>query len=207
MRPGAELLLIEAEALAAVLAETPPAAFDNPTVCTGWSVRDVLAHCGAALTAAATGDLHRFSPEDNQRDVDERRTWPLDDVLAELLTGYRDAATAIDAADGRLDGIAIGEWIHGGDVREAVGAPRPYASAGVELALGLLIERSRRAAATTMTVDLGDQVLTFGPTDSEPTARLDTDVETFVRLCGDRRPDPARYRLTGAAPADVVLFT
>ena len=36
---------------------------------------------------------------------------------------------------------------------------------------------------------------------------LDTDLETFVRLCGGRAPDQDRYRLRGASPADLVLFT
>jgi hypothetical protein len=56
-------------------------------VCTGWTVRDVLAHCGCAQTRAAEGRLHRFTPELNEIDVDERRPWPLAQVLAELEQG------------------------------------------------------------------------------------------------------------------------
>ncbi len=205
MRPAARLLLIEADALGEVLAAAPAAAFDLPTVCDGWSVRDVLAHCGAALTRTASGDLHGFTPEDNQRDVDARRDLPLADVLAELHAGYVDAAAAIDAAGGRLDAIGVGEWMHGGDVREPLGAPDPYSSAGAELAVDLLAERSVATASCTLTVDLGARRLRFGP-DREPSGALATDVETFVRLCGGRRPDPARYRLSGADPADLVLF-
>jgi hypothetical protein len=42
----------------------------------------------------------------------------------------------------------------------------------------------------------------------EPAAfDLPTDAETFVRLCGGRRPDPARYELAGADPGQLVLFT
>ena len=57
------------------------------------------------------------------------------------------AATAIDAAGGLLDGVGIGEWMHGGDVREALGAPQAYSSEGSELALELLIERGELEAA------------------------------------------------------------
>jgi uncharacterized protein (TIGR03083 family) len=127
-----------------ILRRTPVEAFDRPTVCTGWTVRDVLAHCGCALTRAAEGRLHRFTPELNQIDVDERRPWPLAQVLAELEQGYGAAAAAMTAAGGELDGLALGEWIHGGDVREALGEPAPYQSEGVEDALLLLVDRSRR---------------------------------------------------------------
>ena len=46
---AARLLRTEANALLPILRRTPVAAFDRPTICTGWSVRDVLAHCAAAL--------------------------------------------------------------------------------------------------------------------------------------------------------------
>ena len=56
------LLRTEADALLPILRRTPAAAFDRPTVCTGWSVRDVLAHCAAALVRLAEGRLHQFTP-------------------------------------------------------------------------------------------------------------------------------------------------
>jgi uncharacterized protein (TIGR03083 family) len=50
---GARLLLAERDALLPILRRTPADAFDRPTVCAGWTVRDVLAHCGAALQRLA----------------------------------------------------------------------------------------------------------------------------------------------------------
>lgn len=205
MRPAARLLLLEAEALEPILQAAPPEAFERPTACDGWSVRDVLAHCGAALTRTATGDLHRFTPEDNQADVDARQPWPLADVVAELLRGYEGAAAAIDSAGGRLDAIGLGEWVHGGDVREALGVPGAYASAGVDLALDLFVERSNRDGRPVLDVDVDGRRLRFGPP-GQPAGTLRTDAETFVRLCAGRPADPARYELTGAAPADLALF-
>jgi uncharacterized protein (TIGR03083 family) len=84
---AARLLLTERDALLPILRQTPAAAFDRPTVCTGWSVRDVLAHCGSALLRTAAGALHRFTPQENEVDVAERRSWPLGQVLAELERG------------------------------------------------------------------------------------------------------------------------
>jgi uncharacterized protein (TIGR03083 family) len=202
---AARLLLAERDALLPILRRTPADAFDRPTVCTGWSVRDVLAHCSSALTRAAEGTLHDFSPEANEADVAERRPWPLEAVVAELERGYGAAAPVITAAGGRLDGIALGEWVHGGDVREPLGVPRAYESEGVEDALVLLVERSRRHAVPATRVRLPDRELWLGPAAGAP-AELVIDVPTLVRLCSGRRPDPTRFRLDGATPDRYLLF-
>jgi uncharacterized protein (TIGR03083 family) len=204
---GARLLLAERDALLPILRRTPTAAFERPTVCTGWSVRDVLAHCAAALTMAAEDRMHGFSPEENEADVAERRAWPLDDLLAELERGYSAAAPAVTAAGGALDGVALGEWVHGGDVREALGEPGPYASEGVAGALVLLAERSARRGMPATRVRLPDGELQLGAPGAAPVAELVTDVPTLIRLCSGRNPDPARFTLDGAEPAQLVLFS
>ncbi len=206
MRPAAEILTIEALAIRPILERTPAREFDRPTVCDGWSVRDVLAHCGAALTHVAEGTVHGFSPTDNERDVEARRSWPMRRVLGELFDGYDGAATAIDEAGGPLDGIGLGEWMHGGDVREALDEPHAYTSAGVHLAIPLLVERSRSRGVVTIDVHLDSGHFLFGPGDTAA-AELFADMETFVRLCGGRRPDRDRYSLDGANPEDLLLFT
>jgi uncharacterized protein (TIGR03083 family) len=205
---GARLLRTEADALLPILRRTPAAAFDRPTVCTGWSVRDVLAHCAAALVRLAEGRLHQFTPEQNEADVAERRPWPLEDVLAELERGYTVAGPALAAAAGRGDGIALGEWVHGGDVREALQEPLPYASDGIEDALVLLVERSQARAVPPTRVRLPDRELLLGvAVDSgRPPAELVTDPATLVRLCSGRRPDPSRFTLRGADLDRYQLF-
>jgi uncharacterized protein (TIGR03083 family) len=204
---GARLLRTERDALLPILRRTPAAAFDRPTVCTGWSVRDVLAHCGSALVRLAEGRTHQFTPEQNEADVAERRPWPLEDVLAELDRGYREAAPVLTAAAGRGDGLALGEWVHGGDVREALEEPAPYESEGIEDALVLLVERSRARALPPTRVLLPDRELLLG-VEGAPgrLAELVTDTATLVRLCAGRRPDPARYTLRGADPDRYHLF-
>jgi uncharacterized protein (TIGR03083 family) len=205
---GARLLLTERDALLPILRRTPVEAFDHPTVCTGWTVRDVLAHCGCALTRAAEGSLHRFTPELNEIDVDERRLWPLAQVVAELERGYGSAAAAMTTAQGKLDGLALGEWVHGGDVREALGEPGPYESDGVEDALLLLVDRSRRRNVPPTLVRLPDREVLLGAGEATGTspAELDTDLPTLIRLSAGRRPDPTRFRLTGAHPAQYLIF-
>src|ERR1700733_3769574 len=142
----ARLLRAEHAALLPILHRTPDRAFDRPTACPGWSVRDVLAHCAAALSRVATGNLHAFTPALNEVDVAERRGWPLADVLSELTAGYQEAGAAIAEAGGKLDAIALGEWLHGGDIRDALGEPRAYASDGFDDACALLGDWTRRLA-------------------------------------------------------------
>ena len=205
---AARLLLGERESLLPILRRTPAEAFDRPTVCSGWTVRDVLAHEAAALTRVAEGNVHRFTPRENEADVEERRPWPLEDVLAELEAGYGRAAPVITAAAGRLDGVALGEWVHGGDVREALGEPGAYESEGAWDALALLAERSRQREVPTTRVRLPDCELWLGSEDAAGMpAELVTDLPTLIRLCSGRNPDPARYTLTGADPAQYLLFS
>jgi uncharacterized protein (TIGR03083 family) len=205
MRPAAELLVIEGHALRPILESAPDDAWDRPTVLPGWSVRDVLAHCGAALTRTATDTLIGFTPADNQIDVDERKDWPIREVLDELFAGYELAAGAIDLADGVLDGVGLGEWVHGGDIRGPLGAPNPYTSAGIELAVPLLLERSAAQEKPAVEVVIDGSPHRFGL--GEPKGSVVTDVETFVRLCAGRAPDPSRYAARGVWATDLLIFS
>ena len=207
--PGrpARLLRAEHDALLPILGRTPEASFNNPTACPGWSVRDVLAHCGSALSRVMTGDLHAFTPQQNEADVAERRPWPLQDVLSELATGYLGAGEPIARAGGPLDGIALGEWIHGGDVRDALGEPQAYASEGFDDACALLAERTRRRTIPLVEVHIDDRRLVLGARMPErPTATLLTDRSTLMQLVSGRPAVSAAYDLTGATPDELVVF-
>ena len=207
MRDAGRLLLLEAEALPAILGRARPEDFDRPTTCPDWSVRDVLAHCGAALSGLVQGTSGSFSPEANQREVDDRAVWPLDRVLDELFGSYAAAAEIIDGLGGQGDGIGLGEWIHGGDVRDPLGEPDAYASVGIELAVPLISARSAGRGTPAVEVTVGGERVAFGAGDPVATLTVD-DVATFVRLVAGRAPDPARFRLDGAVtPTDLLLFS
>jgi uncharacterized protein (TIGR03083 family) len=203
----ARLLRAEHDALLPILARTPEDAFDRPTACPAWSVRDVLSHCAAALNRATTGNLHAFTPELNQIDVDERRPWPLADVLSELAAGYLEAGPAIAAAGGKLDAIALGEWLHGGDVRDALGEPHAYASDGFDDACVLLAARTARKATPLLHADVDGRPLTLGAAlPDRPPATLRASRSALMRLFSGRPADPSDYELTGATPAELVVF-
>ncbi len=203
----ARLLRAEHDALLPILRRVPEHVFERPTACPGWSVRDVLAHCGAALSRVAANRLHAFTPELNEIDVAQRRGWPLPGILRELADGYLEAGPVIGAAGGKLDVIALGEWLHGGDVRAALGEPLAYASDGFDDACVLLGDWTRRRAVPLVEVTLPGGTLRLGaPVPGRPRARLVADGATLMKLCAGRPADPADYRLTGATAEDLVVF-
>jgi uncharacterized protein (TIGR03083 family) len=203
----ARLLRAEHDALLPILQRTPEPAFGRPTACPGWSVRDVLAHCGSALSRVVTGELHAFTPELNEIDVAERRTWPLASVLVELADGYLKAGPLIGGAAGRLDGVALGEWVHGGDVRAALGEPLAYESDGFGDACVLLGERSRRREVPLVEASLPGRDLRLGTArPGRPAATLRTGNAALIRLFAGRPVEPGDYRLAGATPDELVIF-
>jgi uncharacterized protein (TIGR03083 family) len=200
----ARLLRAEHDALLPILHRTPGPDFDRPTACPGWSVRDVLAHCAAALSRVTAGNLHAFTPELNEA---ERRAWPLAGILSELAAGYLEAGKAITRAGGKLDVLALGEWLHGGDVRDALGEPLAYASDGFGDACALLADRARRKATPLLTAYLPGSTLTLGaPRQDRAPATLHASRPALMRLFAGRPADTSDYRLTGAARAELVVF-
>lgn len=203
----ARLLHAEHDALLPILRRTPEDAFDRPTACPGWSVHDVLAHCGAALSRVTTDRLHAFTPELNEIDVAERRAWPLRRLLSELASGYLLAGPVIGDTGGRLDVIALGEWLHGGDVRAALDEPLAYASDGFGDACVLLGDRTRRRAVPLVEVRLPGGSLWLGVSrPGRPQATLVTGRATLMRLFAGRPAEPADYQLTGATADELVVF-
>jgi uncharacterized protein (TIGR03083 family) len=203
----ARLLRAERDALLPILHRTPEEAFGKPTACPGWSVRDVLAHCAAALTRVATGRLHAFTPELNEIDVAQRRGWPLPRLMSELERGYAEAGPVIAEAGGKLDVLALGEWMHGGDVRDALGEPQAYESDGFDDACALLADWTVRQKIPLVEVSLPGARLRLGAAQpGRPPAALVTGRATLMRLVAGRPAEPADYQLTGAAPEELVVF-
>lgn len=209
--PG-RLLATERDALVPLLRGLPEADFALPVAaCPGWTVRDVLAHCSAALIRAVEGRLEQgvFSPESNDRDIAERAGWPHARIVDELERGMTEAGPVIVGAGGPLDGIALGEWVHAGDVREAVGAPGAYAGAALGDALLLAGRIGRAKGRVPVHADLDDldEPLLLGAVSGErPPARFLGDAVTLVRLCAGRSPGGAVYELAGAEERELNVF-
>lgn len=207
------LLTTERDALIPLLRSRPEEDFALATpACPGWTVRDVLAHCSAALTRVVEGRFEKgvFSPEANDRDIAERADWTNALVLDELERGMTEAGAAIARAGGALDAVALGEWVHAGDVRDVLGAPGAYGGQGLGSALTLLARVTRQRNHQPLHADLDDldDPLRLGDASGELTpARYIGDAATLVRLYSGRRvPDGVTYELAGAKAEDLNIF-
>ncbi|MEU6522460.1 maleylpyruvate isomerase family mycothiol-dependent enzyme [Streptomyces sp. NPDC046924] len=209
--PG-RLLTVERDVLIPLLRQRPDADFAVPVAaCPGWTVRDVLAHCSAAFTRVLEGRFEKgvFSPASNDQDIAERAEWSNRRVVDELERGMTEAGPVIAKAGGALDVLALGEWVHAGDVREAFGEPGAYGGAGLPYALGLLAQVTSQKGHLSVHADLDDmdEPLRLGGLSGErPPARYIGDGPTLVRLYAGRPVDGAAYELAGAEAAELNIF-
>ncbi|GAA3505717.1 maleylpyruvate isomerase family mycothiol-dependent enzyme [Streptomyces prasinosporus] len=209
--PG-RLLTVERDALIPLLRARDDDDFALPVAaCPGWTVRDVLAHCSAAFTRVLEGRFEEgvFSPGSNDRDIAERADWANARVLDELERGMTGAGPVIAKAGGVLDVLALGEWVHAGDVREAFGEPGAYAGAGLPHALTLLAQVTSLKGHLPLHADLddADEPLRLGDATGErPPARYIGDGPTLLRLYAGRPVAGAAYELAGVEAAELNIF-
>jgi uncharacterized protein (TIGR03083 family) len=206
------LLTTERDALIPLLRSRPDKGFALPTAgCPGWTVRDVLAHCSSALMRVVESRFEKgvFSPECNDRDIAERADWTNARIVDELERGMTEAGPAIAKAGGVLDLVAVGEWVHGGDVRDVLGEPGAYAGPGLPHALALLTRITREQGRLPLHADLDDvdEPLTLGAVSGERTpARFIGDAATLVRLYAGRPVAGRTFELAGAEAAELNIF-
>jgi uncharacterized protein (TIGR03083 family) len=236
--------------LRTVAAELGDKEWDAATDCPGWTVRDVLAHVVALEEHLAgidfgssdvVGSSPVVTPEWTEEGVEARRGRTVADLLSDLdgalaareeqlsreLAGAEPGARAprVPASlawdwDTLLRNRAIDMWVHGQDIRRAVGRPGGLGNRGAAVTLAaftqalpfVLGKKVRPPTGTSVvwevtgaheaTVALGiDEAgravpLTEAP--SEPTTRLAMDIGTFTALLAGRGdPSAAPVRITG----------
>ncbi|MET9731326.1 maleylpyruvate isomerase family mycothiol-dependent enzyme [Streptomyces sp. NPDC006458] len=206
------LLTVERDALIPLLRTLPEEDFARPApACPGWTVRDLLAHSSSALTRVVESRFEKdsFSPAANDRDIAERAGWSDQQVVDELERGMTEAGAVIARAGGVLDAVGLGEWVHAGDVRDALGRPGAYAGEGLPHALALLAGVTRHKAHVPLIADLdeADEPLLLGePSGERPPARYIGDAPTLVRLYAGRPLGAATYELAGVEAAELNIF-
>ncbi|MBQ1089104.1 maleylpyruvate isomerase family mycothiol-dependent enzyme [Streptomyces sp. B93] len=211
--PG-RLLVVERDALLPLLRGRAEEDFGRPVpACPGWTVRDVLAHCSAAFSRVLEKRFEEgvFSPESNDRDIAERADWTSARILDELERGMTETGPVLARTRGRLDALALGEWVHAGDVREALGEPGAYAGPGLPHALQLLAWVTRERGHVPLHADLDDldEPLLLGDGGGERTpARYIGDAPTLVRLYAGRAvPDGgAGFELAGVEAGELNIY-
>ncbi|MEU8891459.1 maleylpyruvate isomerase family mycothiol-dependent enzyme [Streptomyces sp. NPDC048442] len=207
------LLLAEREPFVRLLrARATEEHFAVRTCCPGWTVRHVVAHCSAALDRVLTGRFEKgtFSPEANDRDIAERAHWPLARLIEELDRGFGEAgAVMAERGDGSWDGIALGEWVHAGDVRDAWRVGGAYGGRSVGPALELLAHVTRLRKSPALRAELGDRgTVRLGAEGAEGGEGVYVgDAATLMRLYGNRPLAGTRYELSGVTEAELAFFT
>lgn len=207
-----DLLLAERDQLLPLLRHTHLLDFDRLTVCDLWSVRDIVAHCSAVMVRAAKGTTTGYTPVANQLDVDERKAWTVAELLAELESGF-DLATQQDVPQRVSHGVALGVWVHGGDIREALSVHGPYTHAGLAPALTLLVERSIARGVPAVDVTLTDAVdhgldgaqVSLGDPGAEPVGWLRTDTAGLIRLVAGRRTELVERDMVGVTAQQLLM--
>jgi uncharacterized protein (TIGR03083 family) len=209
--PG-RLLTAERDALIPLLRTRPDEDFAIPTAaCPGWTVRDVLAHCSSSLMRVVERRYEEgvFSPEMNDRDIAERADWTNAQVIDELERGMTEVGPIIAKTRGRLDVLPLGEWVHAGDVREALGEPGAYGGESLPIALSLLawVTGQREHVPLLADIDGVDDPLRLGAMSGErPPARYIGDGPTLIRLYSGRPLTGASYELAGVEESELNIF-
>ena len=123
--------MIKTERIATVdaLAALPAADWDRPSLCAGWTVRDVVAHMIDSQTVTPPTFFARFAASGfrfrvmTRRNIAAIREGRSDQQLLELLRSRTDARTAPPGPVVSWLGEAI---VHGEDVTRAVGGYRDH---------------------------------------------------------------------------------
>lgn len=205
------LLRTERDALIPLLRAASEDAFALRTACPGWTVRHVISHCATALTRLIENRFEPgvFSPESNDRDIAGRADLPIAAVIDELERGMTEAGPVMAASDGAMDGLALGEWVHAGDVRDAFGVEGAYAGAGLAPALEMLAVQARKRKAPLLIARLAgsDDERSFGAgQEGREPGRYAGDGATLIRLYADRPLVGARYELEGVREPELRIF-
>jgi hypothetical protein len=120
-----------------------------------------------------------------------------------------EAGPVIAKAGGKLDLVALGEWVHAGDVRDTFGEPGAYAGPGLPDALTLLVRITREKAHVPLHADLDDvdEPQRLGdPAAARPPARYIGGAATLVRLYAGRSVKGADFELVGVEPSELNIF-
>jgi uncharacterized protein (TIGR03083 family) len=170
----------ERRALAADLADLAPERWQTPSLCSGWSVHDVLAHLVAtaketppAFLAGMVASGFRISRLTEKRIAEERSGGP-----AATLAAFRVVETATSAPPGPKLSWLGEALVHAEDIRRPLGIRHDYPLAAVTAVTAfyagsnVLIGGKRRVAGVTLKATDTDWSHGSGPVVEGPAVSL-----------------------------------
>jgi uncharacterized protein (TIGR03083 family) len=171
---------VERAALADDLASLTDAQWDTPSLCPGWSVRQVLGHMTAtakmtpgAFFAGLAGSGFRFNALSEKKVVEQCEGTP-----ADTLARFREQINATTHPPGPVDSWLGETVVHSADIRRPLGIAHDYPAdvltrvAGFYMGSNLLIGGKKRAAGLTWHATDTDWRAGSGPEVSGPMLAL-----------------------------------
>ncbi|MDP0400357.1 maleylpyruvate isomerase family mycothiol-dependent enzyme [Tsukamurella strandjordii] len=170
----------ERRALIEFLGGVEESRWDTPSLCPGWTVRDVTAHQISTAKTTRLGFLRgmlaaRFDfDRDNQNGVDRERG-----SAADMLAAFRAVVDATATPPAPLDTRLVESIVHGEDIRRPLGAVGEYPLWAVVRALELQARTStsmggakQHVAGLRINADDADVTLGDGPEVTGPALAL-----------------------------------
>lgn len=139
-------VVAERRALIADLRGLTPEQWQAPTACGGWDVHDVLAHLVDTARTTKSGFIRdmvvsRFDfDRANQRGVDRARG----ETPAQTLASFQSAVARTSGPPAPLATRLVEAFVHGEDIRRAVGLTGDYPTAQVLAALELQLRTTTK---------------------------------------------------------------
>jgi uncharacterized protein (TIGR03083 family) len=170
----------ERQALAADLVALTDEQWATASLCTGWSVRDVLAHQLAAAEQTPGGFVVRLAGSGFRfnkmvdKDIAKRTQGP----PASTLAAFRTRLNATTHPPGPIEAMVGEALVHGEDIRRPLGISRTYPAATLILVAdfykksNLLLGGKRRVAGLTLRATDIDWRTGAGPEVTGPAASL-----------------------------------
>ncbi|MDH3607461.1 MAG: maleylpyruvate isomerase family mycothiol-dependent enzyme [Acidimicrobiia bacterium] len=196
--------------LAAALSEEELA---MPVVaCPGWSAKDTIGHVAGIAVDLVGGHGQVAQPDSTARQVEERRTRSIEDVLAEWAEAVPPLIELLRAAGSGLTAVAIDVWSHEQDVRNAIGRVGGREAPGRDLTLKAAVSADQRITAAglpPMHLITGDKTWFLGEGAREGAdVRLDLDPYEAARMLMGRRTydEIAAYPWVGDATPYMPLL-
>jgi uncharacterized protein (TIGR03083 family) len=174
-----------------------------------WRVRDVAAHLGGVCDDIAHGNLDGVATDAwTQAQVDKRRDWPFEQVLAD----WSEHASVVEPMMNGI-GTPIGQmvfdaWTHEQDVRGALHEPGAREGAALDLAWEWFVQTHESVGAPEggsirVVSDVGEALLGSG----EPVATVSASRYELLRaITGRRSRAQVRALDVDGADLDGVLF-